>query len=353
MSERSLVLAIAIAAVPIGCAAPDDARSDAPRVPASEGACAFANDGSCDEPWACRPGTDDADCARACAAGELAADHLACVTRARPPAREAAPAEHGSHGKGGAIGTWDGTIAARGEKPGSTVDRYFRVHVPDGYDPSSPTPLVYMLSGFTVGMYVLDAYTELDRTADLNGFIVVYPAPMFRDFGGNIGWVNAWHVYTNEWTPQDWRENPDLDFIRRLTEELKSLYDIDRTRIFATGHSRGAALSIILAFLAPDLVAGFGSEMGFTTVNQFDAFMKTYAGRRMPGVLVHGTEDADVPVSNSDAIAKTLTAGGWEKGVDFLYLRLPGVVHQWQPQYNEVLYRFLWEHPLPIEQAAP
>lgn len=316
-------------------------------------ACPHEGDGACDEPWTCKVGTDEADCAAACASGALAPEHLACMTRARPPSVGGAPAEHGSRGSSGAIGTWDGTLAARGDAPGTTVDRYFRVHVPERYDPRAPTPVLYMLSGFTVDMYALDAYTELDRTADLNNFIVVYPAPLFRDFGRDIGWVYAWHVYTNEWSPREWQENPDLDFIRRLTARLKALYDVDRTRIFAAGHSRGAALALMLAFLAPDVIAGFGAQMGFAGVNDFDAFMRAYAGRRMPGVLVHGTDDADVPVESSDEIAKILAARGWTKGEHLLYLRLQKVVHQWQPQANEVLWQFLCARPLPIDQAAP
>ena len=33
-----------------------------------------------------------------------------------------------------------------------------------------------------------------------------------------------------------------MDFIRKLTAKLKALYNVDRTRIFTTGHSRGAGL---------------------------------------------------------------------------------------------------------------
>lgn len=346
------IAALGVAALACG-AAPTDApaQAEAQQPPAS--ACAYANDGACDEPWLCKAGTDEADCARACESGVLAPDHLACTSRAKPAAPPATPPEYGSHGTSGPIGTWDGAIEARGEKQGTTIDRYFRVHVPELYDPSKPTPVVYMLSGFTVNMYVLESYTELDRTADLNDFIVVYPSPQFRDFGPGIGWVFAWHVYTAEWTPGTWQENPDLDFIRKLTAKLKALYNVDRTRIFTTGHSRGAGLSIMLSFLAPELIAGFASEMGFADVNKFDAFIKAYAGRHMPGVLVHGTADGDVPVASSDAISKTLTGAGWVKDVDFLYLRLPDVVHQWQPQYNEVFWQFLRARPLPIEQAAP
>lgn len=261
------------------------------------------------------------------------------------PGPAALPGARPSGGAGGPRGTWDGHLVAAGRTRGAELTRYFRVHVPDGYDPAVPAPVVLMLSGFTVDMYGLEAYTELDRSADLHRFLVVYPQPDFRDFGPGIGWVFAWHVYANEWQSKRWLDNPDLDFVRRLLARLGALYNVDRARVFAVGHSRGAALSIMLSFLAPDLVGGFGAQMGFAEVNGFDAFMRGYGGRKMPGFLVHGTDDPDVPVAASDAIAELLRGEGWREGEDLVYLRLPGVTHQWQPQYNEQLWAFLRDRP--------
>lgn len=324
-----------------------------PPRPASE-SCAWANDGSCDEPWRCGVGTDSTDCDAACMHGDLPPDHPACLYRAPVPGPRDVPPENGSHGSGGPTGTWDGTLRARGQTPSTMVDRFFRVHVPASYDPQKPTPLVYMLAGFTVDIYGLESYTELDRTADLNGFIVVYPQAPYRDYGPQIGWVFVWNIYPTDWSPSTWDQNPDLDFIRTLTAKMKSLYNIDRTRVMTTGHSRGAALSIILAFTAPDLISGFCSEMGFVKPEGFDTYIAGFMGRKVPGVLVHGTSDPDVNIATgSDDISMVLTGSGWVRDQDYLYFRLPKVTHQWQPQYNQQFYDFLWAHPLPLDQAAP
>ena len=94
--------------------------------------------------------------------------------------------------------------------------------------------------------------------------------------------------------------------------------------------------------------------MGFVQPQGFDAYIPTYTGRKMPGVLVHGTKDMDVPIATgSDNVAMVLDANGWVRDQDYLYFRLPGVTHQWQPQYNEQLYEFLSSHPLPLAEAAP
>lgn len=323
---------------------------------AADDSCRSAGDGACDELERCALGTDATDCAAACAPpwprdldGPCA--HLAAVAaRASPPPPDAL----GSHGEGGPRGFWAGTVVARGNTPFEDLVRHFEVYVPETYDARVPTPVIFMLAGFTVDMYGLAAYTELVRTADLNGFVVVFPQQHYYDFGRDLGWVFAWNVYRTDWIGGEWSENPDVDFIRVLAEELKGLYNVDRTRIFSSGHSRGAAMSIILAFTLTDLVAGFVSEMGFIEPNGFDVEVRAYAGgRRIPGALVAGVEDLDVVVGHADFIDQVLTEEGWAQGEDYLFYRLESVAHEWQPQYNQEIWDFMVERPLPIEQAAP
>jgi predicted esterase len=322
--------------------------------------CESAGDGACDELSTCALGTDTADCEAACAqawAPEIlgaCAHYAAVAARALPP-----PEDTGSHGEGGPVGIWTGTIEGRDNAGTSSIVRHFLVYVPPTYDPRAPAPLVYMLGGFTVDMYGLPAYTELMRTADLGGFIVVFPQQHFYDFGPATGWVFAWNVFSTDWVPAgDWQENPDIDFIRNLTAKLKTLYNVDRTRIFTSGHSRGAAMSVILAFELPDLVAGFCPQDGWldlpgNAIDYFTRFQQYDGTRKIPAVIVGGEEDMDVGVAASDDMAAALEAAGWVEDEDFLYLRLANVAHEWQPQYNQVVVDFLFEHPLPIDEAAP
>ena len=322
---------------------------------ADDDSCAQAFDGVCDELASCALGTDSSDCDAACAAGWSELIVGACAHDAAVAAAGVAPPpDTGSHGTGGLLGVWSGTVIARGRSAGQLITRHFKVYVPPSCDPRTPTPLIYVLGGFTVDMYGLDAYTELLRTADLNGFIVVFPQQHYYDFGGSIGWVFAWNVFRTDWIGRGWSDNPDVDFIRNLTAELKLIYNIDRTRVFSSGHSRGAAMSIILAFVLTDTIAGFVSESGFAEANGFDTEIGVYGGeRRIPGVLVHGTSDPDVPLAESDAIRDLLTELGWVPDEDFLYFRLANVAHEWQPQYNQQIWDFLAEHALPLEAAAP
>jgi poly(3-hydroxybutyrate) depolymerase len=212
---------------------------------------------------------------------------------------------------------------------------------------------LFSSGGFTAGMYQMVPATQLMRTADANGFIVAFMQPKYEYFNSLSRYVYAWDIYT-----VDWPVNPDLDYFRKVTERLKQQYNIDRTRIFASGHSRGAALSAILAFELPDLVAGFYSASGFTHVDNtalaLDEDIAAHTGRKIPGVLVHGTFDQDVKIaSGSDLTAQAMSGNGWVLGTDYLYFRLDYVAHEWQPQYNQEIWDFLSAHPLPLEDAAP
>lgn len=311
--------------------------------------CEKAIDGNCDELVDCALGTDATDCRAACKEPWPSAligpcAHLAAIDSVpKPPA-----ADTGTHGSGGPVGFWSGNLEAKGNKPDSPLVRHFLTYVPPSYDPRVAWPVVYVLGGFTVDMYGLWAYTEIVRAADLNGFIAAFPQQHYYDFGPPIGWVFAWNVFPTDWVGGDWQENPDVDFIRVLTAELGKLYNVDRSRVFASGHSRGAGMSIILAFTLPDTIAGFISESGFVEPNKFDVQMMAYKGtRKIPGVLVHGTEDPDVNIFNSDFTADTLTSLGWVQGQDFLYFRLENVAHEWQPQYNQEIWDFVSARPLP------
>lgn len=326
-----------IAALLYGCVPGDDS-------------CTGAGNGSCDEPSLCAFGTDSTDCDAACANDDPSVQPACAHDEAlRERLDEASGASGlGSEGAGGSVGTWDGVIEARSSTVGSVSDRHYRVRVPSSYRADRPMPMLFVLGGFQVDLYFLPGYTELDRSSELSDVIVVYLQPEWRDFGSY--WVFGWYVYENAWEGS-WEDNPDLDFMGKLASHLGGLYNIDRTRTFVTGHSRGAAMSVIATFERPDLFAGFCAQAGFLSNNNYDDRISEL-GERSPraGYIIHGDSDPDVPVSESDHLEETLESVGWVAGEDFDYRRLDDVTHFWQPQYNEMFLRFLREHPLPEDE---
>ncbi len=317
-----------------------------------EDSCVYAHDGVCDEPRNCALGSDSTDCDQACANDYTPAIAAACDYD--DPEPEPPLEDPGSHGSGGPGGTWDGVLEARGPSgPGEQVDRYYRIYVPPDYDPAKPTPLLYVMGGFRVHYWSLAGDTEFNRLADLNNVIVAYLQAQWVEYG-QYGWLFNWWTYRQEFNPSQWSECPDLDFIQQLSAELKGLYNIDRTRIFASGHSRGGAMSAILAFELPNLIAGMLPTSGFFQPNNYtDRIVELNPARKVSAVVIHGTADPDVPVSESDALYDALLATGHGDWENVIYLRLPGVTHSWQPQYHQQAWTFLSARPLPLEMAAP
>ena len=311
--------------------------------------CPFVEDGVCDEPASCPLGTDDADCQAACAVEDPPAGlYGACTYRRqgifRPEPEPAEPPPWASGGSGGRYGLSYGTLEAAGPTAGSTVRRHYVSYVPDSYDPRHAVPLLFYASGFSVPLFGKFPYSDLNRMAELNGFIVVYAEQMMRSMG-ELGPAQGWHVYQQAFEG-DWPANPDLDLFRRLIAEIQTQYNIDRRRVYVSGHSRGAGVAIITAFLAPDVVTGFCAQAGFVGVNAFHELIRSYSGRRMPAVIVHGRQDDDVHPSEGALTARVLTEEGWAEADRLRYYALDQVGHQWQPQITQEWWDFLVERPM-------
>jgi predicted esterase len=315
--------------------------------PALGDPCSYKDDGVCDEPVNCPYGTDDADCDSACT--NETADFLtagACAYR-EPPVDPRLEPGAGTTGTYNLSGHHDGVVMGpSGCEENKRIRRHYRLFVPANYNPARPAPMVFMLPGHRVDIYSLADYTQLQRTADLNGFILVYLEQEWRwyiaPYCSQQPYKWAW------WTDWDWSAspdtNPDLVFFETLHEELSYQYNVDQSRVFAVGHSRGGAMSLIAAFELPHIFAGACSESGFS---EFDYHLRidAYEGRRIPLVFIHGAADPDVTVGASDFIVNLLEDKGWTDD-DLLYYRLDNVAHRWQPQLNQHCFDFLNARPM-------
>ncbi len=340
MTSKALPLAAVLA---LALAAACHTRAPGSAAATSEDSCVYARDGVCDEPVSCGYGTDETDCAAACAAGGSPLLAGACAYRKPVQTSACDPSAVGSGGSVNLVGDRDGSIQVpSGYGGGRIVDRHYSISVPQTYDPKCPAPLVLWMAGHRVPPYSgEDTVYALRRSSDINRFIVVSVEQEWRD-DPNEGWKWAW------WTDWDWtrpKDNPDIILLRQLVAKMEQDYNVDTTRVFATGHSRGAAMALIAAFEMPDVIAGSAVESGFTEFG-YSNRIAAYSGRKVPIVLVHGIIDQDVPIATGgDAIAKQLRGLGWNDD-DLLYFRLGNVGHRWQPQLNQQWFDFLSSRPL-------
>ncbi len=145
------------------------------------------------------------------------------------------------------LGCEEGSLDAsvtHGELEFDGVVRTYELHVPPGYDGSTPMPLVLSFHGFTSTGLAQQESTEMNDLADQEGFLVAYPNGLY----------NAWNAGSCCGQAAE-LDVDDVGFARALIEELGGLGCIDERRVYATGMSNGGFFTHRLACEAADLIA--------------------------------------------------------------------------------------------------
>lgn len=161
-----------------------------------------------------------------------------------------------------------------------TEKRRYIVYTPPSYASDSTTPYPVVLNFHGGGMTMAEQmlYTGMNRVADTEGFIVVYPQGLERDW--NVGFGTSYRDGTD-----------DVGFTEALLDQLEREYRVDRARIYATGLSRGGFFCHRLAAELSHRIAAVASVGGPVPHPVFE--QQTPRGALFPvGVmLVHGTAD--------------------------------------------------------------
>ncbi len=180
-------------------------------------------------------------------------------------------------------------------------DRPYDVFVPTSYDPGKPIPVVVAFHGgggtsrnavtmSCPGGDVDDAEC-LHAIGEQEGFVTVYPngtgfPPVRRLRTWNAGGgADGWNCTSGKACAND---VDDLAYVDRLLEGLSSWLNVDRTRVYATGLSNGAALSHRLACERAETFAAIAAVAGS---NQFSTAAPCEPERPIAVLQVHGTED--------------------------------------------------------------
>lgn len=172
-------------------------------------------------------------------------------------------------------GTTTGSVAHAGD------DRSFRVHVPPGYDGTVPAPLVLMFhGGGGSGEQLQERSSRMDRVADREGFITVYP--------DGTGVLKTWNGGGCCGAAVR-KDVDDVGFVSALLDHLEAELCLDRRRVFASGMSNGGLFSHRLACELSERIAGIAAVAGTDMT-------RTCAPTRPVAVLqIHGTADGHVP----------------------------------------------------------
>jgi polyhydroxybutyrate depolymerase len=163
------------------------------------------------------------------------------------------------------------------------LTRSYIVHVPPGYDPKKPTPLVLAYHGAGMPATLMAWYSGLSGKADKAGFVVVYPN------GTRIGsLVPTWNA--GGWNGLVANGKPDdVEFTLRMLDDLSKVLNIDARRVYATGLSNGGMMCHRLGAELSDRIAAIAPVAGTLALARFEP------KRPVPVILFHGTRDPIVP----------------------------------------------------------
>jgi polyhydroxybutyrate depolymerase len=175
-----------------------------------------------------------------------------------------------------AAGNSDETIDSGG------LARHYILHVPPSYDGTKRTPIVISLHGAGSTASAQAAYSRFPAKADSEGFILISP-----DAAGSR---RAWNFIPLA------GGSDDVGFIRDVLGHMSAEFCIDDARIYATGISSGAAMSVKLACALQDRIAAIGPVAAlYYPPNCTTA-------KAMPIIEFHGTEDKLVPFSGGTTV---------------------------------------------------
>ncbi|RUL88570.1 alpha/beta hydrolase family esterase [Tautonia sociabilis] len=190
-----------------------------------------------------------------------------------------------------------GTTSARSLVVGE-LERTYRVYVPQGW--SRPAPAVFVFHGEGGTSETIQRYCRFDPIADEEGFVVVYPQGVGRnwDYGPDAPVVRSrgfGALYSRDATSEETDQRvDDVAMVRAVAEELGELGLIDLGRVFATGISSGAMFCHRLASEASDLVTAVAPVSGGMAEPVAERFSPEFPVSLM---AIIGEDDPLMPVS--------------------------------------------------------
>ena len=204
------------------------------------------------------------------------------------------------------------TIISSGEK------REYLLYVPKSYDRAKPTPLVINLHTSMSWPSSSMAISQWNQVADEHGFIVAYPEGTGRG-------PKSWEMTGRE-SPADM---PDVIFITELIDKLVASYNIDKTRVYASGMSNGGGMAFVLSCTLSNRIAA----VGMVSAGLDPEWSWCTDHRPVPVIAFHGTADPVCPYN-----------GGWSKLGGAAFPSVPGFMANWSRR-NQC-------GPNPIESAV-
>ncbi len=160
--------------------------------------------------------------------------------------------------------------------------RTYLVHVPKGYDPKQPAPVILALHGAAMNGSMMVWFSGLNKKSDEAGFLVVYPSST------GTGPFLTWNAGGFKGKMAEEKAD-DVAFIGKLLDDLGTVVKVDEKRVYACGMSNGGMMCYRLAAELSDRIAAIAPVAGTVAIEE------NKPKRPVPVIHFHGTKDTLVP----------------------------------------------------------
>lgn len=207
---------------------------------------------------------------------------------------------HGDSSRSGDVGQSDGGGVRAVYSAGVTEvtldvggPRRFRLYVPETLGTTQPRAVVVVLHGgggqglatSDPGQHPLAVFRDV---ADREGFVVAYPeGSVAKD--GKYGWTDC-RADNLQASQAD-----DVGFLRAVIARLRSDFALPASRVFMSGTSNGAQMTLAFAAIASDDIAALAISSGNLPEKPLPGACTQGPSRPLPALFTHGTADTAMP----------------------------------------------------------
>lgn len=169
----------------------------------------------------------------------------------------------------------------------------FKMYVPSGYH-GEQLPMIVMLHGAQQDADDFAAGTEMNASAEAQGFIVVYP-----EQSESANPLRCWNWFRSADRMHD---SGETAMVVALTREVMATYNVDNSRVYVAGMSAGGAMAVNLVVTHPDLYAAAAIHSGVAfgvadePLSALCAMNDGMGHIRLPETLCDGTYPRVVPL---------------------------------------------------------
>lgn len=194
-------------------------------------------------------------------------------------------------------------------------DRFFKIHLPLGYNLQQEYPLVLVFHGGLGNPDNIEKTTDFSFKADKEGFIVVYPYGTGAFPKKLLTW-NTWDCcgYANK------KNIDDVAFVKKLLDKIKSEYRVNNNMIYAAGFSNGGMMCYLLACQIPEEFAAV-APVAATMFNEDRCPAKSETSM----IIFNSVDDKHIPYDGGV---------GEQSLVDVEKMPVENVVNFWAEKYH-------------------